>query len=163
MANLITGKIGIIYPTQTIQSKNGGNPLVKREFVIRALRFNPDDGTPELSERNTPILEINGEDRVGILDNFQKGDIVKVNIIVEGRSVKNQDGTFKFFNTVRATRIEKLNIKLDEPAPAPAPAVAPANNAQGAQGTQGAAPAANNDAQGQAGDGYGAGESALPF
>ena len=161
MANLITGKIGIIYPTQTIQSKNGGNPLVKREFVIRALRFNPDDGTPELSERNTPILEINGEDRVGVLDNFQKGDIVKVNIIVEGRSVKNQDGTFKFFNTVRATRIEKLNIKLDEPAPAPA--AAPANNGQGAQGAQGAAPAANNDAQGQAGDGYGAGESALPF
>lgn len=120
MANSITGKIGIIYPTQTIASKNGGNSIVKREFVIRTLRFNPDDGTPELSERNTPILEINGEDRVGVLDNFKVGDIVKVNIVVEGRSVKNQDG-YKFFNSVRATRIEKLNITLDDTAQASAP------------------------------------------
>ena len=127
MANSITGKIGIIYPTQTIASKNGGNSIVKREFVIRTLRFNPDDGTPELSERNTPILEINGEDRVGVLDNFKVGDIVKVNIVVEGRSVKNQDG-YKFFNSVRATRIEKLNITLDDTAQvsAPQPAAAPA-------------------------------------
>ena len=148
--NTITGKIGIIYDTQTIQSKTGGNPLVKREFVIRALRFNPDDGTPELSERNTPILEINGEDRVGILDGFKKGDIVKVNIVVEGRSVKNQDGTYKFFNTIRATRIEKLNITIDE------------SGKQNAQPTtQPAAQAA--PAKQAAGDGYGAGADALPF
>ena len=74
MANSIVGKIGIIYYKQTIQSKNGGNPIVKREFVIRAVRFNPDDGTPELSERNTPILEIQGEDRVDVLNNFKKDD-----------------------------------------------------------------------------------------
>ena len=121
MANTLTGKIGIIYPTQTIPSKNGGNSITKREFVIRALRFNPDDGTPELSERNTPILEINGEDRVGVLDNFKVGDVVKVNIVVEGRSVKNQDGTYKFFNSVRATRIEKLDVKLDDATPASQP------------------------------------------
>lgn len=112
--NTLTGKIGIINPTQTIPSKNGGNPVVKRDFVIRALRFNPDDGTPELSERNTPIIEIQGQDRVGVLDNFKVGDIVKVSIVIEGRGVKNQDGTYKFFNSVRATRIEKMNITLDE-------------------------------------------------
>lgn len=120
--NTITGKIGIINPTQTIASKNGGKPIVKREFVIRAIRFNQDDGTPELSDRNTPILEIQGEDRVGVLDGFKVGDIVKVNIVIEGRSVKNQDNTFKFFNSIRATRIEKLNITLEDAAPAPAPA-----------------------------------------
>lgn len=137
MANILTGKIGLINPTQTIAAKNGGNPVVKREFVIRAIRFNPDDGTPELSERNTPILEVQGQDRVGVLDNFKVGDIVKVNIVVEGRSVKNQDGTFKFFNSVRATRIEKLNITLEEnvpqqaaPAPVPQPAPAPQPEAQ---------------------------------
>ena len=146
--NTITGKIGIIYPTQTIAAKNGGNPVIKREFVIRALRFNPDDGTPELSERNTPILEIQGQDRVGVLDGFKVGDIVKVNIVVEGRGVKNQDGSYKFFNSVRATRIEKLNITLDEPTAQPAPAPAP----------QQASPAQ------QASDGEDrSGEGALPF
>ena len=128
--NTITGKIGIIYPTQTIASKNGGSPIIKREFVIRALRFNPDDGTPELSERNTPIIEINGEDRVGVLDGFKVGDVVKVNIIIEGRGVKNQDGSYKFFNSIRATRIEKLNVTLEDSTqasvsqPAPAPTAA---------------------------------------
>lgn len=130
MANYITGKIGIINPTQKITSKNG-NSIVKRDFVIRALRFNPDDGTPELSEYNTPIIEINGEDRVGMLDNVKVGDVVKVAFVIEGRSVKNQDGSFKFFNSVRATRIEKLNVTLDTPAPAstPAPQTEEANNA----------------------------------
>lgn len=131
--NTITGKIGIIYPTQTIASKNGGSPIIKREFVIRALRFNPDDGTPELSERNTPIIEINGEDRVGVLDGFKVGDVVKVNIIIEGRGVKNQEGSYKFFNSIRATRIEKLNVTLEDstqasvsqPAPAPTAAAVP--------------------------------------
>lgn len=138
MANSIVGKIGIIYDKQTIQSKNGGNPIVKREFVIRAVRFNPDDGTPELSERNTPILEIQGEDRVDVLNNFKKDDIVKVNIVVEGRSVKNQDGTYKFFNSVRATRIEKLNITIEDTHTQQAKTPAPAQQA--------AAPAQNNEA-----------------
>ena len=128
--NTITGKIGIIYPTQTIASKNGGSPIIKREFVIRALRFNPDDGTPELSEKNTPIIEINGEDRVGVLDGFKVGDVVKVNIIIEGRGVKNQDGSYKFFNSIRATRIEKLNVTLEDStqaSAASAPVSAPAS------------------------------------
>lgn len=145
MANILTGKIGIIYPTQTIASKNGGNSIVKREFVIRAIRFNPDDGTPELSERNTPILEVQGQDRVGVLDNFKVGDIVKVSIVVEGRGVKNQDNTYKFFNSIRATRIEKLDITIDNAAPQPAPAPAPAQPqpaapAQGQQSVDGDLP-----------------------
>ena len=113
MANSISGQILAIGQTQKIEPKNGqGNALIKREFVIRALRFNPDDGTPELSEYNTPILEINGEDKVGVLDNFKVGDCVKVEFVLEGRSVVNQDNTVKYFNTARAYRIEKLNIRF---------------------------------------------------
>ena len=136
MANTITGKIGLIYPTQTIPSKNGGNPVIKRECVIRAIRFNQEDGTPELSERNTPIFEVNGEDRVGMLDNFNQGDIVKVSFAVEGRCVKNQDGTFKFFNSVRALRIEKLNITLPEPANTTSTAATNSTATQSPQGQQ---------------------------
>lgn len=121
MANLISGQIIAIGQTQTIASKNGGNPLVKREFVIRALRFNPNDGTPELSERNTPILEINGQDNVTVLDGFKPGDVVKVEFTVEGRAVKNQDGSTKYFNSVRAYRMERLKVSLPQPAQTQSP------------------------------------------
>lgn len=148
MANVISGQIIAIGQTQKIAPKSGqGNTLVKREFVIRAMRFNPEDGTPELSEFNTPNLEINGEDKVGVLDNFKVGDCVKCNISIEGRSYEDANHNVRYFNSVRATRIEKLNIQLAAPAPAqsaqqpapqpaaaPAPAAAPTAQPQGQGG-----------------------------
>lgn len=113
MANVLSGQILTIGQTQRIEPKSGqGNALVKREFVIRALRFNPEDGTPELSEYNTPILEINGEDKVGVLDGFKAGDCVKVNISIEGRAYEDANHNRKVFNSVRATRVEKLPIQV---------------------------------------------------
>ena len=142
MANVISGQIIAIGQTQRIAPKSGqGNTLVKREFVIRALRFNPDDGTPELSEFNTPNLEINGEDKVGVLDGFKVGDVVKCNITIEGRSYEDANHNMRYFNSVRATRIEKLNVQLAAPAPAqsaqPAPQPAPTAAPQPAAAPQG--------------------------
>ena len=136
MANILSGQIIAIGQTQTIPSKNGGNPLIKREFVIRALRFNPNDGTPELSQYNTPILEFNGQDNVTVLDGFRVGECVKVEFSVEGRSVQNQDGSVKYFDTVRAYRIERINVSLpaqpaQQPAQQQAHQAAPAPNIQG--------------------------------
>lgn len=132
MANLISGQIIAIGQTQTIAPKNGqGNALIKREFVIRALRFNPNDGTPELSQYNTPILEINGEDNVKMLDNFKAGDVVKVEFMVEGRSYEDQNHQVRYFNSVRAYRIDKLNIVLPQQAQAQQPAQQPQQPAQG--------------------------------
>lgn len=135
MANSISGQILAIGQTQKIEPKNGqGNALIKREFVIRALRFNPDDGTPELSEYNTPILEINGEDKVGVLDGFKVGDCVKVNIAIEGRAYEDANHNRRVFNSVRATRVEKINVQL------PAPAKAQQSQQQSQQSTQQPAP-----------------------
>ena len=147
MANVLSGQILTIGQTQKIEPKNGqGNALVKREFVIRALRFNPEDGTPELSEYNTPILEINGEDKVGVLDNFKAGDCVKVNIAIEGRAYEDANHNRKVFNSVRATRVEKLPIQIapyipnkqEQKQPAQQPAQAPQQAAAqgGEQATQ---------------------------
>ena len=119
MANILSGQIIAIGQTQTITPKNGGNALIKREFVIRALRFNPDDGTPELSDFNTPSLEINGEDKVTVLDQFKVGDVVKVSFTVEGRSYEDQNHNVKYFNSIRANRIEKINVTLPQPQAAP--------------------------------------------
>lgn len=131
MANIISGQIIMLdEKAKQIQGKNGGNPLIKREFAIRALRFNPNDGTPELSEYNTPILEFQGQEPCKVLDQFKVGDVVKVSFAVEGRSAKNQDGSVKYFNTLRAYGIEKMDVQLAKPA----------GNAVGTAGAQ--APAA---------------------
>ena len=116
MANYISGRIEMIGQTQQIASKKqGGQTLIKREFVIRALRFNPEDGTPELSQYNTPIFEINGQDNVGVLDQYKVGECVKVQFSLEGTSiVDEQTKQTKYFNRVRAYRIERLNVSLPQ-------------------------------------------------
>jgi hypothetical protein len=120
MANIISGKIIGIGDTLTIQSTKGGNPLIKREFILQALRFNPIDGTPELDEYNTPILEVRGQDNCNMLDKFRVGMCVKVAFVLEGRKTTNKEkekekeGAVRFFNTVRAYRIEEMQVSLPE-------------------------------------------------
>lgn len=116
MANIISGKIIGIGQTQTIQSTKGGNPLIKREFILQALRFNPIDGTPELDEYNTPILEVRGQDNCNMLDNFRVGMCVKVAFALEGRKTTNKEGAVRIWNTARAYSIEELRASLPEQA-----------------------------------------------
>lgn len=116
MANIISGRIIGIGQTQTIQSSKGGNPLIKRELVLQTLRFNPNDGTPELDEYNTPILEVRGQDNCNMLDKFRVGMCVKVAFALEGRKTTNQEGAVRFFNTARAYSIEELRVSLPEQA-----------------------------------------------
>lgn len=117
MANIISGKIIGIGQTQTIPSTKGGNPLIKREFILQALRFNPIDGTPELDEYNTPILEVRGQDNCNMLDKFRVGMFVKVAFVLEGRKTTNKEKekeAVRFFNTARAYRIEEMRVSIPE-------------------------------------------------
>lgn len=117
MANIISGKIIGIGQTQTIPSTKGGNPLIKREFILQALRFNPIDGTPELDEYNTPILEVRGQDNCNMLDKFRVGMFVKVAFVLEGRKTTNKEKekeAVHFFNTARAYRIEEMRVSIPE-------------------------------------------------
>lgn len=141
MANIISGKIIGIGDTLTIQSTKGGNPLIKREFILQALRFNPIDGTPELDEYNTPILEVRGQDNCNMLDKFKVGMCVKVAFALEGRKITNKEkekekekeGAVRFFNTARAYRIEEMQVSLPEQAQ-PAQTQAMSQPTQPAQG-----------------------------
>lgn len=120
MANIISGKIIGIGETQTIPSTKGGNPLIKRELVLQTLRFNPNDGTPELDEYNTPVLEVRGQDNCNMLDKFKVGMCVKVAFALEGRKITNKEkekekeGAVRFFNTARAYRIEEMRVSIPE-------------------------------------------------
>lgn len=112
MANIISGKIIGIGQTQTIQSTKGGNPLIKRELVLQTLRFNPNDGTPEFDEYNTPVFEVRGQDNCNMLDKFRVGMCVKVAFALEGRKKTNQEGAVSFWNNARAYSIEELRVSL---------------------------------------------------
>lgn len=116
MANIISGKIIRIDETRTIPNTKGGNPIIKREFILQALRFNPIDGTPELNEYNTPVLEVRGQDNCNMLDQFRVGMFVKVAFALEGRMTMNQEGAVRFWNTARAYSIEELQVSLPEQA-----------------------------------------------
>ena len=48
MSNQITGRLASIGQPQEIPSKNGGNPLVKREFLLDATTYDPYTGVRSL-------------------------------------------------------------------------------------------------------------------
>lgn len=116
MANIIRGKIIRIGETKPISSTKGGNPFIKRELVLQTLRFNPNDGTPEFDEYNTPVFEVRGQDNCNMLDQFKVGMCVKVAFALEGRKKTNQEGEVRFWNTARAYSIEELRVSLPEQA-----------------------------------------------
>ena len=49
-----------------------------------------------------------------VLDQFKVGDFVKVGFYVEGRKVINQDQSVRYFNSIRANRIERISVSLPQ-------------------------------------------------
>ena len=112
MANIISGQIICINQTQPIPSKKGGDTFYKREFAIKALRYDQNDGSASLNEYNTPMLEVQGFENCKGLDAFKVGEFVKVKFVLEGRSYANADGNTKYFTTARALSLEQINVDL---------------------------------------------------
>lgn len=108
MANSISGKIISLSPVQSIQGKSG--TIVKREVVIKALRFDPETGEPHLSDNNTPLIEAVGDNAVKIFDSYQVGDCVNIKFTLDGTSYTDeQSHTTKYFTRVRAYAVAKIN------------------------------------------------------
>ena len=94
-------------PVQSIQGKSG--TPVKREVVVRALRFDPETGEPHLSDNNTPLLEAVGENAVKIFDGYNVGDCVNIKFTLDGTSYTDeQSHTTKYFTRLRAYAVAKL-------------------------------------------------------
>lgn len=60
MPNQITGSLVAIGQTQQIPSKNGGNPFLKREFILDATTHDPYTGERSQYENILP-LEVSGK------------------------------------------------------------------------------------------------------
>lgn len=89
----VIGRIHLINPTETV----GNNGFQKREIVVTT-----DEQYPQM------ILIQFVQDKCGILDSYQVGQDVKVQINLRGREWINPEGEARYFNTIQGWRIENM-------------------------------------------------------
>lgn len=105
MANTIRGKIEAIEAIQSIPSKKGGEPFLKRRLLLDATRF--DGLTGERGSENHVIIDFNGKN-VNVPDTYKAGDFVEISFSLEGNKYVNQDGKTSYFVHARGYRIEPV-------------------------------------------------------
>lgn len=98
----ITGKIKKIDEAKTY----GASGFRKREIVITT-----DEQYPQML-----MVEFT-QDKCELLNNYNVGEDVKININLRGREWINPEGEAKYFNSIQGWRIEKL--QADAPAEMP--------------------------------------------
>lgn len=91
----INGRIKAIFETQKISDR-----FSKREFVLTI-----DENSPYPQYITFQLVQ----DKCSLLDNFSIGEEIKVFFNLKGREWKNPEGQIKYFNTIEAWKIEKLN------------------------------------------------------
>jgi hypothetical protein len=111
----VQGRIKVIGETQTF----GNNGFRKRELVVT---------TEEQYPQHIMIEFV--QDKTDLLNNYQVGQQVKVNINLRGREWVNPQGETKYFNSIQGWRIENLQQDTasgDMPPVPPAEAFEPVN------------------------------------
>lgn len=104
MSNQITGRLIEIGQTVQIPSKSGGNPFLKREFLLDATTHDPYTGERSQYENILP-LEVSS-DKCAELDQFRTGDVITVSFALQGREWTNQDGQVKRMVSIRCYKLE---------------------------------------------------------
>ena len=94
----ISGIIKLINETK----EYGSNGFKKRELVVT---------TQEQYPQNILVEFI--QDRCEILDSFNVGEFVKIDINLRGREWVNKEGETKYFNSIQGWRIEKTQNQTD--------------------------------------------------
>ena len=104
----VTGKIEVIYDTQQVSEK-----FKKREFVIEIQA----GMYPEF-----PKFQVTQE-RCGLLDTFEEGDLIKVSFNLRGRPYEKA-GEKTYFTNLEAWRID-LSVGATAPVSPPIAPIAP--------------------------------------
>ncbi|MBL6648330.1 MAG: DUF3127 domain-containing protein [Flavobacteriaceae bacterium] len=105
----ITGKIKLINETK----EYGSNGFRKRELVVTTEEQYPQDLLVEFVQ-----------DKCDILNSYNVGDSVKVDINLRGREWQSPQGEIKYFNSIQGWRIEKLSLESNPNIPPVPPAEA---------------------------------------
>lgn len=103
----IQGKIKMIDETKTY----GSNGFRKREMVIT---------TEEQYPQHIMVEFV--QDKTDLLNDFQAGQTVKININLRGREWVNPEGETKYFNSIQGWRIENLETAASQDMPPIPPA-----------------------------------------
>ena len=90
----ITGKIKLINETK----EYGSNGFRKRELVLTTEEQYPQDLLIEFSQ-----------DKWDILNSYNVGESVKIDINLRGREWQSPQGETKYFNSIQGWRIEKTS------------------------------------------------------
>ncbi len=111
----VQGRIKVIGETQTF----GANGFRKREIVVT---------TEEQYPQHIMIEFV--QDKTDLLNSYQVGQQVKININLRGREWVNPQGETKYFNSIQGWRIEALQAETNGNVPPvpPAEAFEPADN-----------------------------------
>ena len=105
----ITGKIKLINETK----EYGSNGFRKRELVVTTEEQYPQDLLVEFIQ-----------DKCDMLNSYNVGDSVKVDINLRGREWQSPQGEIKYFNSIQGWRIEKLSLESNSNIPPVPPAEA---------------------------------------
>ena len=98
----ISGKVKLINETK----EYGSNGFRKREIVLT---------TQEQYPQNIIVEFI--QDRTDLLDAYNIGDFVKIDINLRGREWTNDKGEVKYFNSIQGWRIEKVEDEFESQLP----------------------------------------------
>ena len=112
----VTGRVKMIDQTKEV----GSGGFKKRDIVVTT-----DEQYPQ------HILVQFVQDKCDLLNNYQVGDQVKIDINLRGREWTNQQGETVYFNTIQGWRISKLQAEAPAAQTPPMPAAeafAPATN-----------------------------------
>lgn len=112
----VQGRVKMIGETQTF----GNNGFRKREIVVT---------TEEQYPQHIMVEFV--QDKTDLLNNFQVGQEVKININLRGREWVNPQGETKYFNSIQGWRIEAAQSAPADNAMPPVPpadAFEPAGN-----------------------------------
>lgn len=90
----LQGRVKLIGETQTF----GANGFRKRELVLT---------TEEQYPQHIMVEFV--QDKTDLLNNFNVGQQVKININLRGREWTNPQGEVKYFNSIQGWRIEALS------------------------------------------------------
>lgn len=113
MANIMTGRIHMILPTETIVSKNDKTRVfTKRTLVLDCTRY--DQFTGERGYDNFPSFEFTG-DKCSDLDNYQVGQIVSVSFDLQGNKFVDSNGKERWFTSIRGYKIEAKTMVQPQP------------------------------------------------
>jgi hypothetical protein len=98
----VTGRVKMIDQTKEV----GSGGFKKRDIVVTT-----DEQYPQ------HILVQFVQDKCDLLNNFQVGEQVKIDINLRGREWTNQQGETVYFNTIQGWRIGKVQAEASAAAP----------------------------------------------